>query len=307
MQCTSPIRVKSEEKDYIGGLTVPCGKCLSCRISIRRLWTLRCLHELSYHNQNVFVTLTYNDENLPLNKSLRKKHLQDFYKRLRRDLDKQDIKIKHFSCGEYGAPSQLARIGNRVFQTDGDRPHYHAIIFGLGLDPESRLIVAENWPFCDWNNKDIMKNSFGLAQRESIQYVAGYIHDKLSGELAEIEYKQKGREPVFRLVSQGIGKAHCLDNAEQYSDRLFTTLNGRKTSLPRYYIKLLDIDPEELKRFSCDKEKKFVKKHTGIECDIDTALINLDINEDLERIIKDDQLQRSKNVDKRLALQKARK
>lgn len=100
-------------------ITVPCGKCLSCRLNQSNQWAVRAYHELKYSDgQCCFLTLTYNNDHLPLN-GVQKLHLQLFYKRLRRWLDyhnKPSIR-SYFACGEYGS-----KFG---------RPHYHTLIFGF--------------------------------------------------------------------------------------------------------------------------------------------------------------------------------
>ena len=42
-----------------------CGQCLPCRVNKRRLWTNRIMLESMCHDDNAFVTLTYNDDNIP--------------------------------------------------------------------------------------------------------------------------------------------------------------------------------------------------------------------------------------------------
>ena len=66
---------------------VPCGHCPDCRADAAREWSNRCLLELD-DNDNIgcFVTLTYNDFNLPIDDdgpTLRKRDFQLFMKRLR--------------------------------------------------------------------------------------------------------------------------------------------------------------------------------------------------------------------------------
>lgn len=248
MQCTSPIRITKYSASSSGFL-VPCGKCLGCRISRRKEWSLRMLHELSSHDKNVFITLTYDEKNIPENASLKKHHLQLFFKRLRRDLDHQDRKIKYFACGEYG---------DQTF-----RPHYHAIIFGLGLEYDDKLQVIENWRFCDWQNPLILKKSFGVAEPDSIRYVAQYIDKKYTGDLAETEYTLKNREPVFKLSSNGIGRKYAEENAQQIEQQGLITLNGVKHRIPRYYLHRIGIDPKEYKKRSMESDLNMVEKFTG--------------------------------------------
>ena len=121
MQCTSPFHIKNPDRfkykkpnELVGDewLDVPCGHCLACRIARTREWTVRLLHESEFWEDTIFVTLTYDDEHLPSDRSLVPRDLTLFFKRLRKDLG--DRKIKYYACGEYG-------------DTFG-RPHYHAII-----------------------------------------------------------------------------------------------------------------------------------------------------------------------------------
>ena len=100
---------------------VPCGKCLSCRCDYSREWSNRMILELRNHDKAIFLTLTYNNEHLPFSDkgfpSLNKRDVQLFLKRLRKHFC--DRKIRYYLAGEYGSRTQ--------------RPHYHAIIYGIGI------------------------------------------------------------------------------------------------------------------------------------------------------------------------------
>lgn len=102
---------KSVINDYID---IPCGHCLECRLEYSRMWADRCMLEALDHKENCFITLTYDDLNIPLVdgvrpdtgevtkfKTLDKRDLQLFVKRLRKRLG-GDVKIRYFACGEYG-------------------------------------------------------------------------------------------------------------------------------------------------------------------------------------------------------------
>lgn len=112
-----------------------CGKCAACQIRKRKDMSVRIAHETRMHEDCCFVTLTYNDDNVPVCdefvpvQTLVPSHVQKFIKRLRRHLEylpkKQSLakkrdhvnhKIRYFCVGEYGTKSK--------------RPHYHLIIFG---------------------------------------------------------------------------------------------------------------------------------------------------------------------------------
>lgn len=256
MHCTSPVLLlgSSVLKKYPDGLSVPCGKCLACRISKRREWSLRLYHELATSEDAMFLTLTYDECHVPDNGSLCKKHVQDFIKRLRRQMEyyNDTRKIRYFLCGEYGPKTQ--------------RPHYHAILFNLSLSNNDRQLIKDQWPLCDWSNLHIARNSFGTVTPDSIQYVASYIDKKFTGDLAEEEYQSKGREPVFKLCSKGIGRDFCDKEGDQLYDNLCTTMKGVKMSLPRYYCKRLNIPEEVLKLKAQENEISFVEHKTDVRC-----------------------------------------
>ena len=58
-------------------IKIPCGKCIGCRLEHSKQWALRCMHESSLHKENMFLTLTYNNENLGEAATLNKKHFQN--------------------------------------------------------------------------------------------------------------------------------------------------------------------------------------------------------------------------------------
>lgn len=220
MQCMHPSLIRNPawdgSRDVPQSFTVPCGRCIGCRLARTREWSIRLLHELSYYDGSSFITLTYDDMHLPFDCGLHKDHLQKFFKRLRKDLDGREI--KYFACGEYGDKSF--------------RPHYHAIVFGL--DPSEFHLVGENWHY-----------GFvypGTVSYDSIKYVAGYVQKKLYGKDAA---QYQGRQAPFCISSQGIGYRYCLDNAERLRKDLKVTVNGIPLSIPRYYRKILGIDTLE--------------------------------------------------------------
>lgn len=220
MQCAKPIRLYNVDRAlYPEGLVVGCGKCKLCRKKKKSEWALRLIQEMDYHTESSFVTFTYSDEFLPKNGSLRKDHIQLYYKKLRRAIEPK--KIKHYTCGEYGD-----RYG---------RPHYHSIIFG----ESDRDIISSKWGY---GHVDV-----GSVSIKSIRYVAGYIDKKFDGELEKEIYTDRGKESVFKLQSNGFGKDYLLENYEQIKDSGVITVMGVPISIPRYYLKLIEKNfPEEM-------------------------------------------------------------
>lgn len=160
---------------YRGVLGFGCGRCLPCRISRRRIWTTRIVLEWLVTGVGCFVTLTYNEDNIPRDGNLQKKDLQKFQRKLMRDVGK----FRYFGCGEYGEV--------------GKRPHYHLIIFG-------KFISARR---CQksWGKGRIQ---VGELNKHTAQYVAGYVNKKLT---KEGDKYLEGKKPEFSLMSRrpGIG------------------------------------------------------------------------------------------------------
>ena len=212
MQCLNPVWLDSQK------LSVPCGKCVMCRIALSREWATRVLHESDYWDQSCFTTLTYNNEHLPKDGSLHKDELQKFFKRLRKYLGLR--KMKYFACGEYG--------------DEGHRPHYHAILFGIGLSDSDQQLIRDAWPF------GFVKS--GTVTYDSARYVADYVFKKYSGTKKEEYYGT--RQVPFRVSSQGLGLRFALDNQDQIVKNLNITVRGQNVGLPKYYVKKLAIDVE---------------------------------------------------------------
>lgn len=242
MQCSSPIY--AEKKDNgdvvfrkIGGtrIDIPCGRCIECKLEKARQWAGRCANEATMHKHNSFVTLTYSDDNLPKGGNLVKKHLQDFYKRLRYYTE---TNIKYYSCGEYGDRT--------------NRPHYHAIIFGY--QPEDmayhtnnsqneRLYVSKTLDRIWGHGQTII----GAVTHQSAGYVARYTTKKITGPLAKyhyLRYDENGDpyllEPEFGLMSTrpAIGESWYNKYHAQLHREDTWVVNGQPSRLPRYYDKL---------------------------------------------------------------------
>lgn len=136
------------------------------------------------------------------------------------------IKLKYFSCGEYGE-----KYG---------RPHYHAIVFGIDWNDED--VINKCW------NKGFIK--IGGVTRKSCAYVTDYVMKKWSKKDENERYKEIGMEPPFQLVSQGLGLRYAYDNRTQLQDDLGTSLDGQRVGLPRYYVRKLEIDTDIMKEYS---------------------------------------------------------
>lgn len=230
---------KDARKALIGGtpITVACGKCMDCRLSYSREWAIRCVHEASlYGDSNVFVTLTYNDENLPSDHGLHYRDFQLFMHKLRKSAPGRG---RFVMCGEYGE-----QFG---------RPHFHAILFNCRFDDgvfykmsgELRLFTSAELDRL-WGNGFC---SFGAVTVDSAGYVARYTTKKITGPAAGAAYQWLSpdgevfdREAPFlhSSLKPGIGYGWF----ERYHSDVFPcdylVHDGKKFPVPRYYSDLLD-------------------------------------------------------------------
>lgn len=129
--CTSPVPryVKSRTFGTYRWIDTPCGKCHECLKQRQNSWKLRLCEEAKNWSSVYFFTLTYREDTLPHNvdpdtgallSSARKKHVQDWLKRMRERVSRmygQRMEMKYFVCAEYGPKP-----------TGTKRPHYHGVI-----------------------------------------------------------------------------------------------------------------------------------------------------------------------------------
>lgn len=225
MDCFYPVVLGKNEDQIVVG----CGKCIACKKQKAREWSIRMIHELETCKGNgVFLTLTYNDWNMPDNGMLCKEDLQKFIKRFRKSL--KGRKIKYFACGEYGG---------KTF-----RPHYHLILFNVWYD-DFQLIGKSGKRFV-YRHPSWKKGLIDLASVEygSMYYVAGYVQKKLENEGTVTE---ENRE--FQLQSQGIGKDWLFKNLCQVLADKEIRVDKYNASIPRYYMKKIDEILTEQGRF----------------------------------------------------------
>lgn len=220
-------------------IPLACGQCIGCKLERSRQWAIRITHEASlYRKNNSFITLTYNNENLPKNKSLNPRHFQLFMKRLRKTFGP---KIRFYACGEYGE-----KLG---------RPHFHACLFNLDF-PDKKLykMVNENPIFTSEALSKIWRFGFcsiGELTFESAAYVARYVTKKISGPQAlqdfhymDIDHKGEilaERMPEFALMSRrpGVGKPWLDKFKTDVYPHDFVVLRNKKLRPPKYYDSLL--------------------------------------------------------------------
>lgn len=207
-------------------IEVPCGKCILCGDKKAKDWSCRIMAEYQYHtNIPWWITLTFNDIALPQHRSVDKKTLSNFLKRLRERTSRvvgSDVRLRFCATGEYGG-----KYG---------RPHYHLVLFGMPkMCVTKMLLLLENaWatrvkkevylklpPKCRFIRRDVNGKPL-YYQRFGFVYVKP-AHDNTPMYLAKYMFKPElntpdGCTPNFNLSSRknGIGYDYILDKRDWY-------------------------------------------------------------------------------------------
>ena len=240
----------------------PCGWCIGCRLDYSNSWAVRCYHEGTLHDNNCFLTLTFNDDSLPSDGSVRKHHVSRFIKNLRRRIE--PTKISFFACGEYGEA-----LG---------RPHYHICIFGYDFpdkkvfksrfvcsSPKGQIYRPDSVLFISDLVKDLWPYGFhtiGELTFQSAGYTARYATKKVGGEKQK-EAWYEGREPEFALMSRNpaIGKGWIDKYMTDVYPKDYFHIEGKRQKPNRYYdSRLAKKKPkmfEEVKR----KREKYAEEN----------------------------------------------
>lgn len=207
-----------------------CGQCIPCRIRKRREWAHRIMLEAAQYDSNAFVTLTYDDEHLPIGGSLVPRDTQVWLKRLRKSLS--PVRVRYYLVGEYGEVS--------------NRPHYHVALFGYPSCSRGVTRIVKGRVSCcvackgisdSWGNGLVY---LGSLEEKSAQYIAGYVVKKMT---SVGDKRLGGRCPEFGRMSLRPGVARDAmhevaselmryDLDERLSDVPVSLRHGKKKELP---------------------------------------------------------------------------
>lgn len=217
-------------------MRVPCGTCILCREEQARQWAVRITHEAQKHQENSFITLSYDQKHRPKDGGLRYSDLTLFWKRLR----KKYGPLKYYAVGEYGDRST--------------RAHYHACVFGLAF-LDNRIIIRQA-PNMLWTSPDLQRcwgNGFvsvGALTYETARYTASYVTKKLKS------------KQTYRAIDEATGELIPLEQPRPFMSRNLAlewwkqwnagvtaldrvVINGTKQKPPRAYDRWLGEQDEE--------------------------------------------------------------
>lgn len=255
------------ENKFVDSVLVGCGKCPACIERKIMEWSFRLDEERKYSECCYFVTLTYNNENVPINEygkmSLNKEHLKGFFKLLkqdkRRSFSKRSIK-KGVKYGEYekhyfGSNLEKSKIKYYAVGEYGSkkfRPHYHAIIYNT-----SRASIEKYWKY---GSVDIQLPR----GKEAMSYVAKYMYKRI------FYLCPKSVKPEFSICSNGIGEGFVNYMRSFYKnniDLLYTKNNiGIEIPMSKYLRnKLWDEETRKkqipiIKKSVEETERKLIKQ-----------------------------------------------
>lgn len=87
-----------------------------------------------------------------------------------------------------------------------------------------------------WGKGNAYLDKKPFVNTKAVAYTVGYINKKMTDKQSWEHYEGNGRIPPFQRQSQGIGKDWSIKNPNWYKN-LTTGYDGKKCSIPRYYIK----------------------------------------------------------------------
>lgn len=261
MSCYSPNKAWAPLSDADGGrfvfdatkalnpdhpVMLPCGQCVGCRQDRVSSWAIRCQHEARVHGESCFATLTYSDEALPQDGSVKVRDVQLFMKKLRKRFGRG---IRFFACGEYGDQTS--------------RPHYHLLIFGMDFPDKvyftkrngnpvyTSAALRELWPHG--------LSELGMITAKSAAYCAQYAQKKITGKMADDHYTRVSPvdgapyrvAPEFSTMSRrpGLGTEWFNRFASDVFPSDHVIVEGSPRRVPNFYLKLLsEPDADRVKR-----------------------------------------------------------
>lgn len=223
-------------------LQLPCGTCIGCRQLRVNQWATRCMHEMGQHEHNSFVTLTYDEKHVPYDGGLIPRHLSSFLWAVRYAVQNERMakllgtNVRYVACGEYG--------------DTGTRPHYHALLFGVGFDDAAMcgkdLYTSRTLEYL-WGRGNV---SFRPITRGAAAYVAQYALKKKTRQKFITPDGVIVPGPFLRASTRpGIG-APWVENFRQDARHGYIVSDGKKVAVPRYYQKKMkDVDPKFFEKF----------------------------------------------------------
>lgn len=217
--CLRPIKVRHPE--FGDTYYVPCGSCPQCREAKRNSWQFRVYEEFKASPFSRFVTLTYDDDNLPtehyvdmISGEVSEKayqvfdnsHIREFLKALRYRLSihSDGLQLRYYLIGERGERSGRVHYHALMFVSHDDPTYFSQIQNVYAFEQIFDKMLVSSWPYGFVSSDSVTDGSIG--------YVCGYMVKKPKYELDPMFVKSHelyfgdDRKYFFRTrVSLGLG------------------------------------------------------------------------------------------------------
>lgn len=261
MRCLHPIEVREWQGSEGNKVKtnsyrlVPCGKCVACLSRRRNDWTYRLMQEQRSSSYSFFLTLTYDDNNIPVSSKdgllyyvFNKKDVQDYLKRIRYYITQlsYNLSCRYLGVSEYGGKTK--------------RPHYHMQFFvhgddGLKYHKSICKILSDQWTLGFMSRKP--------TNPANIHYVTKYC-------IKSLEQTEKGTlDDTFILSSKKPYLGYKAEDTleKQPCDQPVVFLNGMRQAMPRIYRNKLGFagvnipESDQDPRFSRDGYRKMLEEY----------------------------------------------
>lgn len=224
MPCYHPLTLKPDPKRVGQIHTVPCGRCIGCKLERSRQWAVRLMHEAQLHERTSFITLTYKTGNLPHQRATSSQSLtvaraspplaraphseKSTYVHYATSHDDPDAgaslsrgDLQLFTKRLHMAATRKFGQGIRYFACGeyGDqtqRPHYHLAVYGEDFADDRHFYQTSKTGLTLWRSKRLAElwtygdADIGELTFESAAYMARYITKKITGDKAHEHYKR---------------------------------------------------------------------------------------------------------------------
>ena len=255
--------------------TIPCKNCWACKLNYSAEWATRITCECKKSEHNYFVTLTYDEDHLPIADNIKigdkiyendgtiewcegtvwEPHMHKFIHDLRQYLDRKYgsqydengiriNKMQYYYAAEYGETTH--------------RPHYHIILMNCPLDlSQFREFHIDERKKLHWKTKELEKFwTHGMIDVAEVEwscaaYVARYCMKKLHDHSkSDEDYAKEGKLKEFVRMSRNIGRSYYEQNKEQiysYDELIMKTVKGNTGSMkpPKAWDRLFEKEHPE--------------------------------------------------------------
>ena len=272
-------KILEEQGSFYRYQAIPCGHCTACQLKYSAEWATRVMCECQQHENNYFITLTYDEINLPIPEganyggneyqndgtwtgTLYPKDVDTFLNSLRKKFERINHKgLKYLYCGEYGERTR--------------RPHYHMILMNCPLDLKQfyDFYTDKTTKKIHWKSKELdelwKKGMIDIGEVEwnSAAYVARYCMKKISYEKDKTIYYSQGKLPEFVRMSRrpGIGAEYFNKNAKELikTDKLIMkNFHGQTATYkpPKAWDRKMEkLYPEEWEKIKLSRQEAAIR------------------------------------------------